>query len=168
MKAIIRTIVRFLSLATVTKKKKILLVQKCLSQLKFNIYRPLLGVIPCVVTYLSYLRIPITPSNGETHVEASNKLLVEVTQFDVEENIGHLMTLARIALEKGETDKAVAILEMGIKICDEYQSYYIMPYMYDILAAIFFAMGNISRAEELLVQVNISSLKCILILFVTF
>ncbi|VEN57852.1 unnamed protein product [Callosobruchus maculatus] len=77
----------------------------------------------------------------------------EVTQFDVEENIGHLMTLARIALEKGEVDKAEAILEMGIKICEEYQTYFAMSYMYDILASISFAMGNYNRAETLLVQV---------------
>lgn len=82
------------------------------------------------------------------------KTTAQVTQFDVEENIGHLMTLARIALEKGETDRAVAILEMGIKICEEYQSYYIMPFMYDILAAISFATGNLAKAEELLVRVS--------------
>lgn len=160
MNTVIRTIVRILSLSTTTNKKKILLVQKCLRELKFNIYRPLLGVIPCVLTYPSYLGISKTVVDDGSHEDhgpddgqGPGKLVVEVTQFDVEENVGHLMTLARIALERGETDKAVAILEMGIKICDEYESYYIMPYMYDILAAIFFAMGKMSRAEELLVQV---------------
>ncbi|KAG5895920.1 hypothetical protein JTB14_031824 [Gonioctena quinquepunctata] len=85
---------------------------------------------------------------------AAPKLIsTQVTQWDVEENIGHLMTLARIALERGEVEKAEAILEMGIKICEEYQSYMVMPYMYDILATIAFAMGNLGKAEVLLVNV---------------
>ncbi|KAJ8920850.1 hypothetical protein NQ315_015642 [Exocentrus adspersus] len=65
----------------------------------------------------------------------------QVSQYDVEENIAQLMTLARIALEKGDVERAEAILEMGIKICDEYQAYIAMPYMYDILASICIATG---------------------------
>ncbi|KAJ8960774.1 hypothetical protein NQ318_020068 [Aromia moschata] len=42
---------------------------------------------------------------------------------------------------------------MGIKISDEYQSYMAMPYMYDILASISFAKGNLKKAELLLVQI---------------
>lgn len=85
---------------------------------------------------------------------ALTSLQTQVTQYDVEENIGHLMTLARIALERGDTEKAQAILQMGLKICDEYQSYFAMPYMYDILASIAFAMGKMATAESLLVQVS--------------
>ncbi|XP_018572271.2 tetratricopeptide repeat protein 19, mitochondrial-like [Anoplophora glabripennis] len=63
------------------------------------------------------------------------------------------MTLARIALERGDVERAEAILEMGIKICDEYQAYIAMPYIYDILASILIATGNIKKAENLLVQI---------------
>lgn len=76
-----------------------------------------------------------------------------ISQYDVDENIGQLMTLARIALEKGDIERAEAILEMGIKICDEYQAYIAMPYIYDILASIMIATGNIKKAENLLVQI---------------
>lgn len=76
-----------------------------------------------------------------------------VSEYDVEENIAQLMTLARIALERGDVERAEAILEMGIKICDEYQAYIAMPYMYDILASISIATGNIKKAENLLVQI---------------
>nr|CAH7745939.1 unnamed protein product [Callosobruchus chinensis] len=99
------------------------------------------------------LKSPMYFIPGSFVLPTVSNLNSEVTQFDVEENIGHLMTLARIALEKGEVDKAEAILEMGIKICEEYQTYFAMPYMYDILASISFAMGNYKRAETLLVQV---------------
>lgn len=110
--------------------------ERWLQQLRLKHCKPYLALVPCKVI------ISTTASKG-------------ISQYDVEENIGHLMTLARIALEKGETEKAVAILEMGIKICEEYQSYYVMPYIYDILAAISFATGDLSKAEVLLVQVRI-------------
>ncbi|CAH1129537.1 unnamed protein product [Ceutorhynchus assimilis] len=76
----------------------------------------------------------------------------QVAWEDVEENIYHLMSLARLALEKGDTEKATAILEMGIKICEEYEAYVALPYIYDILASISFALGNMDKAEHLLVS----------------
>ncbi|XP_060517039.1 tetratricopeptide repeat protein 19, mitochondrial-like [Cylas formicarius] len=75
-----------------------------------------------------------------------------ITQYDVEENLSHLMTLARLALEKGDTERAQAILQMGIKICEEYEVHVALPYMYDVLASISFALGNMSHAEHLLVS----------------
>lgn len=109
---------------------------KWLQQLNQKRQKPYLAIIPYLGLQTSYI------SRG-------------VNQYDVEENISHLMTLARIALERGETEKAIAILEMGIKISDEYKTYYAMPYMYDILASIAFAMGEFGKAEALLVQVFI-------------
>ncbi|KAJ8983341.1 hypothetical protein NQ317_003146 [Molorchus minor] len=97
-------------------------------------YRPVTLVVPCAAL------IP-------------KPLSFSVNQNEVEENITHLMTLARIALEKGDVEKAEAILEMGIKISAEYQSYLAMPYMYDILASVAFAKGNLKKAELLLVRV---------------
>ncbi|XP_030747966.1 tetratricopeptide repeat protein 19, mitochondrial-like [Sitophilus oryzae] len=73
-------------------------------------------------------------------------------QYDVEENISHLMTLARLALEKGDFERATAILEMGLKVCEEYESYVSLPYIYDILASISFALGNMNKAEHILVS----------------
>ncbi|KAL1491074.1 hypothetical protein ABEB36_011727 [Hypothenemus hampei] len=73
------------------------------------------------------------------------------SKYDVEENVSHLMTLARIALEKGDHERASAILEMGIKICEEYEVHVALPYMYDVLASISFALGNMEKAESLLV-----------------
>ncbi|CAH0558340.1 unnamed protein product [Brassicogethes aeneus] len=80
------------------------------------------------------------------------KVYTEISNYDVEENIAHLMTMARIALEKGDLERAEAILLMGIKISEEYKSYAVLPYMYDILASIAFATGNLRKAETLLVN----------------
>lgn len=149
----IHTLVRILASSISSRKKNLQLVQKCLNQLTLKIYRPLFGVTQCLLSAPYLIEVPKSLKGPNSAAKGPSNLVVDVTQFDVEENIGHLMTLARIALEKGETDKAVAILEMGIKICEEYQSYFVMPYMYDILAAISFATGNLVKAEELLVQV---------------
>ncbi|KAF5286368.1 hypothetical protein FQR65_LT12662 [Abscondita terminalis] len=75
-----------------------------------------------------------------------------VTQNDVEENIAHLITLARIALEKGDSERAEAILLMGLKISNDNNVYLGMPYMYDILTSIALAQGNIEKAEHFLVN----------------
>lgn len=82
----------------------------------------------------------------------SQSVDTDVTPFDVEENITHLLALARIALEKGDIDKAEAILEMGLKISEDHSVYLGMPYMYDILASIALAQGNVEKAERLLVN----------------
>lgn len=87
-----------------------------------------------------------------TSLIQNRKPINEVSQYDIEENISHLMTLARLALEKGDTERATAILEMGIRICEEYENYVALPYMYDILASISFALGNMDKAEHLLVS----------------
>ncbi|XP_072384166.1 tetratricopeptide repeat protein 19, mitochondrial-like [Diabrotica undecimpunctata] len=79
-------------------------------------------------------------------------LSTSITSSDVEENIGELLNLVKHALDKGELDKAEAILDMGIKICEEYQSYFSLPYMYDVLASIAFATGKIGKAENILVK----------------
>ncbi|KAF2880364.1 hypothetical protein ILUMI_25811 [Ignelater luminosus] len=76
----------------------------------------------------------------------------DVTPLDVEENITHLLALARIALEKGDIDRAEAILEMGLKISEDHSVYLGMPYMYDILTSIALAQGNVEKAERLLVN----------------
>ncbi|XP_031343028.1 tetratricopeptide repeat protein 19, mitochondrial-like [Photinus pyralis] len=55
-----------------------------------------------------------------------------------------------MALEKGDTERAEAILLMGLKISDDNKVFLGMPYMYDILASIALAQGNIGKAEALL------------------
>ncbi|KAF5281253.1 hypothetical protein FQA39_LY05139 [Lamprigera yunnana] len=77
---------------------------------------------------------------------------VAVTQNDVEENIAHLITLSRIALEKGDVDRAEAILMMGLKISDDNKVFLGIPYMYDILTSIALVQGNIQKAEQFLVN----------------
>nr|XP_022914263.1 tetratricopeptide repeat protein 19, mitochondrial-like [Onthophagus taurus] len=72
---------------------------------------------------------------------------------DIEDNITHLIVLAKIALEKGDIDKAEALLQMGLKICDDYKVSFGMPFIYDILASIAFAQGDSEKAERLLVTV---------------
>lgn len=72
---------------------------------------------------------------------------------DVEDNIAHLMILAKVALEKGDVERAEAILHMGVKICDEHQIKFGLPQIYDILTTIAIAEGDIDKAENLLVTV---------------
>lgn len=77
----------------------------------------------------------------------------DISITDVEDNVAHLLTLARIALEKGDTERAEAILELGLKICEEHKLYIALPYMYDILVTVAFAENNVTKAENLLVDV---------------
>ncbi|KAI4464509.1 tetratricopeptide repeat protein 19 [Holotrichia oblita] len=70
---------------------------------------------------------------------------------DVEDNITHLIVLAKIALEKGDFDKAEALLQVGLKICQDYDMSYGLPIIYDILASIAFSQGDTRKAESLLV-----------------
>lgn len=150
MTSFIRTLLKLISLSVFARKRQFLLMQKCLSELTFRFHKPFRGAMACIVGSPYLLNKSVDEDSRSVGVAERS---VVVTQFDVEENIGHLMTLARVALEKGEVEKAMAILEMGIKICEEYQIYFVMPYIYDILAAVSFATGNLTKAEELLVQV---------------
>lgn len=70
---------------------------------------------------------------------------------DVEDNITHLIVLAKIALEKGDFEKAEALLQVGLKICEDYNISYGLPVIYDILASIAFSQGDTQKAETLLV-----------------
>ncbi|KAJ8960798.1 hypothetical protein NQ318_020094 [Aromia moschata] len=101
---------------------------------RHKFYKPLLWLTPCAA---------ISPSPVAT----------EITQYDVEENITQLVILARIAIEKGDLERAEAILEMGIHVSEEYHSYATLPYMYDILSSISFTTGNLKKAELLLVRI---------------
>lgn len=82
----------------------------------------------------------------------SKSINTVINQNDIEENIAHLIALARIALEKGDAERAEAILEMGLKISEDHQVFLGMPYMYDILTSIALAQGNVEKAERLLVN----------------
>ncbi|XP_017778869.1 PREDICTED: uncharacterized protein LOC108564358, partial [Nicrophorus vespilloides] len=72
---------------------------------------------------------------------------------DIEDNITHLIILAKVALEKGDKERAEAILQMGLKICEENNIFFGIPYMYDILATIALTEGDIKKAEDLLINV---------------
>ncbi|CAG9857397.1 unnamed protein product [Phyllotreta striolata] len=116
-----------------------------------NALRAAIGCAPVrcipVVMLMPSGRRQATPLNGGASISTV------ITNVDVEENIGELLNLVKLAIDKGELDKAETILEMGIKICEEYQSYYAMPYMYDIMASIALATGKIGKAENILVRV---------------
>ncbi|KAK5646856.1 hypothetical protein RI129_005320 [Pyrocoelia pectoralis] len=95
---------------------------------------------PCY--YLSYELLPC--------IALLSNIESVITPTDVEENITHLITLARMALEKGDAERAEAILLMGLKISDDNKVFLGMPYMYDILASIALVQGDIEKAEGLL------------------
>lgn len=96
--------------------------------------------------FISYAILP-------PYILMTNTTNTQITIADVEDNVAHLMTLARIALERGDTEKAEAILEMGLKLCEEHKIYIAIPYMYDILVTIAFAESDTEKAETLLVTV---------------
>ena len=52
---------------------------------------------------------------------ATKEAVYEVPASDIEDNITHLIVLSRIALERGDMEKAEALLMMGLKICDDYR-----------------------------------------------
>lgn len=70
---------------------------------------------------------------------------------DAEDNLAHLITLAKIALERGDVTRAQDILLLGLNLSEEHKLYTTIPYLYDILATISLSQGNIKGAEELLV-----------------
>lgn len=72
---------------------------------------------------------------------------------DVEDNIAHLMILARLALERGDMERAEAILQMGIKICEDHKINFGLPQIYDILATMAMAEGEIEKAESIMVTI---------------
>ncbi|XP_065163656.1 tetratricopeptide repeat protein 19, mitochondrial-like [Atheta coriaria] len=72
---------------------------------------------------------------------------------EIEDNITHLIILAKLALEKGDKERAEAILDMGLKLCEERNITFGMPFMYDILATIALSNGEIDKAENLLVTI---------------
>lgn len=71
---------------------------------------------------------------------------------DVENNVETLILLAKEALKHGDTEKAEAILEMGAKICDEYGIYGNLPFIYDILSMVAFALDDLGKCEAILVN----------------
>lgn len=86
-----------------------------------------------------------------TYVSKENES--SFSESDIEDNIAHLMILARIALEKGDTERAEAILQMGAKICDDHKIQFGIPQIYDILTTIALTEGDVEKAEGLLVTV---------------
>lgn len=83
----------------------------------------------------------------------SQELQSQVTVTDVEENVAHLLTLAQIALQKGDLDRAEAILQIGLKLCEDHKIMLAVPYMYDILITIAFVQNDVEKAETLLVNI---------------
>lgn len=77
----------------------------------------------------------------------------EISIADVEDNLSHILTLARFALEKGDTERAEAIIQMGLKVSEEHEVFLALPFMYDILITIAFATNDTEKAEGLLVDV---------------
>lgn len=82
----------------------------------------------------------------------SRNLLSQVTVVDVEENLSHVITLAQLALQRGDVERAEAILGIGMKLCEDHRITSAMPYIYDILITIAFALGEHEKAEKLLVS----------------
>lgn len=96
-----------------------------------------------LVKFLSFALLPSVAfvTNNETAFAES----------DVEDNIAHLMILARLALEKGDLERAEAILQMGAKICEDHKIIFGIPQIFDILTTIALTEGDVEKAENLLV-----------------
>lgn len=73
----------------------------------------------------------------------------ETHKADVEENLAHLITLAKIALERGDMDRAQDILNLGLQISEEHKVYVGVPHLYDILAKIAISQGDLKQAQSL-------------------
>lgn len=82
----------------------------------------------------------------------SRNLLSQVTIMDVEDNLAHVITLAQLALQRGDVDRAEAILQIALKLCEENKILSALPFVYDILITIAFAQGQFGKAEDLLVN----------------
>lgn len=82
----------------------------------------------------------------------SRYLLSQVTIVDIEDNLSHIITLAQLALQRGDIDRAEAILQIGMKLCEDHKIIAALPFIYDILITISFAQGEYEKAEGLLVN----------------
>ncbi|GLV41486.1 Tetratricopeptide repeat domain 19 [Carabus blaptoides fortunei] len=72
---------------------------------------------------------------------------------DIEDNVAHLVALARLALEKGDVDRAQEILRLGLKIAEDHKFYSGVVYLYDILSTIALSEGDIKQVENLMTAV---------------
>lgn len=106
------------------------------------------GSVPCPIKNLIRLLF-ISPLRFINNGNISS----EITITDVEDNLSHILTLARLALEKGDTERAEAIIQMGLKVSEENEIYVALPFLYDILITIAFASNDTEKAESLLVNV---------------
>lgn len=96
-----------------------------------------------IFSTLALLRSITLVANDET----------DFTTSDLEDNIAHLMILARLALERGDMERAEAILQIGIKICDDHRISFGLPQIYDILATMALAEGETEKAESIMVTI---------------
>lgn len=108
--------------------------------LKSKVYAP-----PCKKVTLTNCLLP-------SLALTSQNVLSQVTVVDVEENLSHLITLAQLALQKGDIERAEAILNIGLKLCSDHKITMALPYVYDILITIAFAQNQNEKAEGLLVN----------------
>lgn len=103
------------------------------------------------VQWTTLLKItPILPSITFLNTEPSD---LGVDDSDIEENIAHLIILAKLALEKGDLERARAILDMGLKLSEDRKLVIGTALIYDILVALAINEGDIISAEKLLVTV---------------
>lgn len=75
-----------------------------------------------------------------------------VPEEDVENNLAHLMILAKVALENGDIERAEALLHVGLDLAETHQLPNGISFIYDILAMIAIGQGNNEKAEILLVE----------------
>lgn len=83
---------------------------------------------------------------------ASRNLLSQVSVNDVEDNLMHIISLAQFSLQRGDIDRAEAILQIGMKLCEDHEITNALPYIYDILITIALAQNEFEKAEYLLVN----------------
>lgn len=88
---------------------------------------------------------------GLTYLAAAGTLYHN-SEEDLESNLAHLMVLAKMALEQGDTERAEEILKIGLKLSQDHKLNNGMPFIYDVLASIALASGNMEKAELTLVE----------------
>lgn len=85
------------------------------------------------------------------NVSLLTSLWYQVTETDeIEDNVAHLVALAKLALEKSDVDRAQEILNLALKIAEDHKFYSGVVYLYDILSTIALSEGNIKHVENLM------------------
>lgn len=118
---------------------------------KYYLYDPKSHQHDCEEFFFTKFRNPKKHRNIILAFSLLTSMWYETNKNDVEDNVGYLITLAKIALERGDSERAEDILHLCLQISEEHKLHTTVPVIYDILTKIAIGIGDLPKAQELCV-----------------